>query len=329
MKHVFHTVTAYLAALLCCISAAGLEDFRKPVGGGTYYPTEPEVLKSKVESLIAEAKTPPDTGRMLACLMPDAAYGYSGAVAAHAVKNIKPDDYDRVIVLGSSHFVTIENCTTPAVRSFMTPMGFVPLDGEIIGKLNYSPMFWTKAIRYSGIANHTPLHEKEYSIEVVLPFLQAQLNAFKLIPILVGDLNSQGHGVNLETVSAAAEELQKIVNERTLIVTSTNLTHYGNEFNYTPFRDNIEENIKNLDSAALDLITKLDAAGFVNYLKKTRNPIPGHSAILLMLQTLPPGCTARVVAQDWSSNMLKIPGSDSNVSYAAIQFFAPDKSIGE
>jgi len=318
----------HLMLVLLCLThtANALEDFRKPSAAGTFYPAEPEVLKTKVGELIRDAKTPPDTGRMIACIMPDSAYGFSGAVAAHAVKNIQEGDYESVIVLGTSHFVKFENCTVPAVRSFMTPMGFLPLDGEAIGKLNYSPMFWTKAIRYSGTGHHTPIHEKEYSIEVVLPFLQARLGSFKLVPILVGDLSNPAQGLNIEPFNAAAEELQKIVSDKTLIVVSSNLTHYGKEYNYTPFRDDVSKNIDTIDKMALDIISKLDAPEFINYLKKTKNPIPGYGAILLLMRTLPPGTTARVVAQDRSANIANQSGSDSSVTFAAVQFFAPPKA---
>lgn len=319
-----NSIKAVLLGLLLIMPAVqGLEDFRKPVAAGTFYPADPETLKNKVESLITQASTPPDTGRMIACLMPNAAYGFSGSVAAHAVKNIQPGDYETIVVLGTSHYVTFENCTVPAVRSFMTPMGFVPLDEEKLDKLNYSPLFWTKAIRYTGSGHHTPIHEKEYSVEVVLPFLQSRLGIFKLVPVLVGQLNNQSQGINYETIESVSEALRKIIDDKTLIVASSNLTHYGQEYNYAPFRENIEQHRKELDDTALDLISKVDTKGFIDYLKKTKNPIPGYNAILLMMQSLPPGTTGRLVSQDRSSNMLKAGNSDSSVTYAAIQFFAP------
>ena len=68
----------------------------------------------------------------------------------------------------------------------------------------------------------------EHSVEVELPFLQAALGHFCLVPILVGDTDA-------ELERAFAARLAKLADGRTLFVFSSDFSHYGPRFDYRPF----------------------------------------------------------------------------------------------
>ena len=59
-------------------------------------------------------------------------------------------------------------------------------------------------------------HTKEHSVEVELPFLQKALGDFELIPIVFGDADPV----------VVAKMLERYIDDETLIVASSDLSHY-------------------------------------------------------------------------------------------------------
>ncbi|HNR31560.1 MAG TPA: AmmeMemoRadiSam system protein B [Candidatus Hydrogenedentes bacterium] len=307
-----------LAAALLLPGATPTVRVRPPVNAGTYYPADAAKLREVIRGYFEKAGVEPMNARLVACIAPHSAFGFSGAVAAHAFKELRPGQYDRVIVIAPSNFATFPGCSVPAVEGFATPLGVTPLAGPAIRQLCLSPQVTLRTLRYDEVAQRSQVHEKEHAIEVLLPLLQERLGYFELVPILVGDLSRPGGEFDVHVLDAVAEAIRGIVTERTLIVASSNFTQYGEEFQYVPFRENIVERIKALDDTAFSRILARDAEAFRAYLRETRNPIGGQNAILLLLRLLPKNAFGRVVAYDTSGRMTGMPAR--SVSYAAIDF---------
>ena len=72
-----------------------------------------------------------------------------------------------------------------------------------------------------SIFNRPQSHQKEHCLEVCLPFLQKTLKDFKIVPIIVGQSNQQNR-------EALAYALSKHIDSQTLIVVSSDLSHYPN-----------------------------------------------------------------------------------------------------
>ena len=68
-----------------------------------------------------------------------------------------------------------------------------------------------------GDAGH---RTEEHALEVQLPFLQEVLQDFKLLPIIMGDQDTQ----IIEVLAAALEHVLK--NKKALVVASTDLSHF-------------------------------------------------------------------------------------------------------
>ena len=84
----------------------------------------------------------------------------------------------------------------------------ITLDSELMEKIlnDYS---WINVIDQA--------HSEEHCLEVQLPFLQETLNEFKIVPIVVGDSDSE---------LLAQMILNYSEDDQTLIVISTDLSHY-------------------------------------------------------------------------------------------------------
>ncbi len=181
---------------------------RAPAVAGAFYPGTAGALHTQVAALLA-ATTPPTPQRPKALLVPHAGYVYSGPVAANAYARLAPfrGDYSRVVLLGPAHRVYVRGLALPAADAFATPLGEIALDLAAIAAIRDLPQ----------VCISDEAHALEHSLEVHLPFLQQVLTGFMLVPVAVGEASAE----------QVAEVLQRLWgDERTLIVISSDLSHY-------------------------------------------------------------------------------------------------------
>ena len=313
-----------MAGLL--LLGAAVSQVRLPLYRGLWYPATAEALRTACEQYVNEAQLPmPVRGRMVACVAPNGGFMHSGSVAAHAFKPLQQGQYERVIVLTASHGTWFQGCSIPAVQYYASPLGLVPLDGSAARRAAWSSLIETRSVLYRNVSSTTkkrmPIHETEHGIEILLPFLQVQLGNFELVPIVVGDLHDAKGRLRLSAINSIAEILKRTVDERTLIVVSSNLTYYGEQYRYTPFKEGAAEGIEWLDKQALHFIMNRDLEGFRDYLAETRNPIDGAAPLAIMMALLPERVEAYLV--NYQSNARTMAEGGSSVSYAAIIFSDP------
>ncbi|RLE15929.1 MAG: AmmeMemoRadiSam system protein B [Actinobacteria bacterium] len=183
---------------------------RPPAVAGAFYPAAPQVLRQAIdEAFAAAAPRPSDAPVPKALIVPHAGYIYSGAIAASAYGRIVPARtiIKRVVLLGPSHRAYFRGLAVPSVDAFETPLGLVPIDTAAR----------TAALTSPGIEVDDGAHIDEHSLEVQLPFLQAVLDDFTLLPLSVGDATTSEVAAVLEECWGGPE---------TLIVISTDLSHY-------------------------------------------------------------------------------------------------------
>jgi len=200
---------AILLIFVGCLFAGSI---RIPQFAGVFYPGNPAVLASTVDSMIALATVPSDVGRPAALISPHAGYIYSGPTAAYGYKLLKGLDYSTIIIIGPSHRVGFDGCAVYNEGKWRTPLGDVEIDAELADRLcNES----------SAIYPGTEEHRQEHSIEVQVPFLQRVLGRFKIVPIEMGYQSET-------TIKALADALSNVLRGRDdiLLVVSTDLSHY-------------------------------------------------------------------------------------------------------
>jgi AmmeMemoRadiSam system protein B/AmmeMemoRadiSam system protein A len=238
----------------------------------------------------------------IAIISPHAGYAYSGQTAAFGVKAAKAK-YKRVIVIGPSHQVPmLDVLSVPGdVTHYKTPLGEIPLDTEFINKLLQSPLF--KDIPQA--------YRTEHSVLMQLPLLQYRLGDFKLVPIVAGQCSPQ-------TVQKVASILKSLVDSNTLVVASSDFVHYGPNYDYVPFDQNIPDGLKKLDMGAYDYISKLDSTGFSQYCDRTGATICGRVPIAILLSMLPSGTRPELLKYARSG---ELTGDFTNsVSYLSVAF---------
>jgi len=267
---------------------------------GSWYPADPEALKKMLQEFFDKAEASPRNDA-IALILPHAGYGYSGKTACAGLKTITRH-YERIIVIGPSHSVRMENVlSVPRATHYETPLGQIPLDVEFIERLMQYPVF----------QNVPHAHQREHSVQIEVPLLQFRDPNFKLVPIVAGTCS-------LETIKTAAAILTSMVDEQTLVVASSDFVHYGAGYGYVPFTENIPEQIKKLDTGALNLIEALDARGFLEYRQKTGATICGCIPIAVLLSMLDESARAELIEYTTSG---QLEGDYSrSVSYLSIVF---------
>jgi AmmeMemoRadiSam system protein B/AmmeMemoRadiSam system protein A len=259
------------------------------------------VLAKQVEGFFQKAQVQ-SADDVVAIISPHAGYAYSGQTAAFGVKAAKAK-YKRVIVIGPSHQVPMQDVlSVPGlVTHYQTPLGEIPLDTEFINKLLQSPLF--KDIPQA--------YRTEHSVLIQLPLLQYRLGDFKLVPIVAGQCSPQ-------TVQKVASILKSLVDSNTLVVASSDFVHYGPNYDYVPFDQNIPDGLKKLDMGAYDYISKLDSTGFLQYCDKTGATICGRVPIAILLSMLPSGTKPELLKYTTSG---ELTGDFTNsVSYLSVAF---------
>ncbi|OGL44579.1 MAG: AmmeMemoRadiSam system protein B [Candidatus Schekmanbacteria bacterium RBG_16_38_10] len=203
---------------------------RESVIAGSWYPGKKEVLESQIDKFLTKAEKVDNKG-LIALISPHAGYMYSGQVASFAYKQLEGMNVDTVIITAPSHHVPIKGASVYNRGAFRTPLGLVEVDVNLSNKLiEDNPSFYF----------HEGAHRDEHSLEIQLPFLQRVLGNFKIVPIVMYDRS-------LKNCKSLASSIIKIVSKNTLLVASTDLSHYYSH----------EEAVE-LDKVVIDCVQLLD-----------------------------------------------------------------------
>lgn len=304
-------------------SPGGMDNLRGPAGAGSYYPAEPYALQESVRRLVGAAPGTEPAGRLLAVVTPHAPFGLAGEVTAAAFKWIQPGQFDRVIVLGPSQDPTLQECSIADVEAYVTPLGVIPVDKTAVETLRYSPVIKTSKVDYRK--GEEGVHEKNVSVEVVLPFLQERIGVFRLVPIVVGDLMNGPEAVG--KIAAVARAIRNVLDERTLIVATCNFTHYGAVFGYTPFGDAAEASVRKMDEDLFARILAQDGDSLAKELRRTENRISGQSLLQVLMLVLPDDAGGMIAAYDTSGH--KTGRWENSISFGTLIFNDPKQPAPE
>jgi MEMO1 family protein len=195
---------AWTTECSCAASDEASHKVRPAAVAGRFYPNDTEDLRKTVSALLRDASGVDIKETIRGLVAPHAGYIYSGIVAAAGYRQISPS-IRRVILIGPSHRFPLKGASIDLVSAYQTPLGDVSL-APLAFKLCKLPVF----------ESAPEAHKMEHSLEVQLPFLQIMLKDFEIVPILV----------NSGDPRALASVLAPYIDNNTLVVASTDLSHY-------------------------------------------------------------------------------------------------------
>ncbi len=181
-------------------------NIRHSAVAGTFYPSDPDELRRQLQFLLIRNNRDGIIPKVM--IVPHASYLYSGPVAASAYSRLSKVSHKikRVILIGPSHRIEVRGLAVPTVEAFETPLGLVHVDVAAV----------KNTLCLEQVCHTDSPHVLEHSLEVHLPFLQYMLDAFEVVPFLVGSAEP------LEV----AEVLDKVWGgDETIIIVSSDLSH--------------------------------------------------------------------------------------------------------
>ena len=244
---------------------------------GSWYPADPEKLRVELEKYLAAAdaesagRTAGDDCNIF--IVPHAGYMYSGSCAAFAYRRMRNRSFRRVVLLAPSHRVWLDDkVVLPESDAVSTPLGTIPLDRSL------ADVFRTR----SFVTCSDSVHRDEHSTQIQYPFLQMVLgNDVTILPVIVGKLSQS-------TASGLGELLLSQMTPETLLIVSSDFTHYGSRFGYAPFQTDFQENVRLADFEAYQYIQNHDPMAFHRFIERNHCTICGSEPIRAVLEMKTP-----------------------------------------
>ena len=272
---------------------------------GTWYPAEAAALGGLLEERFAVSRE--RTGlyllpNALGFVVPHAGPEYSGAVAASVYRSLCQQKPERIVLLAFPHFGGLRGVAVPEVQAVSTPLGAVPIDAFLSARF--------PRVSEASVCDH--------SFEIQLPFLQKAAPDARLCPLYVGTMNAAER-------HALAEALAAEWRPGTVLLASSDFTHYGRSFGFVPFPadDQIAVRLRELDFHYIEAAGSLDAAWFLQTLADMGANVCGSAPIALLLTALrlirPNGLFQNVLDYQTSGDLTG--DFEHTVSYAALGYY--------
>ena len=253
-----------------------MQSTRKATHAGSWYSSNKQQLQAELDRYLNQVNEFNPQRRLKVLIGPHAGFSYSGPTAAWAYKNIDPNSFHTVFVLGPSHHAYFRGCYLPYSRVYATPLGDLEVNSQVVESLRKTGIF--------GDLNKK-VEEKEHSIEMHLPLIRKVFlgKEVRVVPVMVGDLD-------VELAARYGREFQKYLNEDgNLMVVSSDFCHWGENFEFMPYdrsKGMIYQSIEAMDREGMRLIESHDLSGFKQYLDTTGNTICGCNPIMVALSSI-------------------------------------------
>jgi AmmeMemoRadiSam system protein B/AmmeMemoRadiSam system protein A len=297
MKALLSLFVAFASTTVCAST-------RQPAVAGAFYSDDPVRLRAEVE-LMLDAPSP--AGGIRALVVPHAGHFYSGSVAGRAFATLDAKDVRRVILLGPSHYKAYKGGALPAkgIDSFATPFGEVKLDLAATESLRKNPDF-----------NGPPdAHDREHCLEVELPFLQVIAPDAVIVPILVGN------GTDTEIARRMAKALVPMLDEKTVVVVSSDFTHHGKNYRWTPFWEpNLAAKLVRLGEVTAGRLAAIDPAGFTYQVEVSGDTVCGVRPSMVLAELLAHAFDGGGQVLDVTTSGHRMNSWENSVTYAAVAY---------
>lgn len=282
---------------------------REPAVAGLFYPADAKRLAATLDKLLASVETQ-SPGKLRALVCPHAGYEYSGPIAAHSYKQLAGRDVRTVLLMAPSHYALFDGVSVLDADAYRTPLGLVPVSPKSAELAKVKPFRleprggvrrppWSgQSPKPAGAREDDTPETWEHSGEVQVPFLQKSLSNFSLVSLVFGQVEPR----------EVAEVLSKHLDDQTVLIASSDLSHYH------PY-----DEAKALDTGCVKAICDLD-------LPKLKG---AEACGIGPIQTV----VHLAKMKGWQTRLLDYRNSGDTagdksgvVGYAAIAFFEPESA---
>ncbi|MBN2060586.1 MAG: AmmeMemoRadiSam system protein B [Deltaproteobacteria bacterium] len=220
---------------------------------GSWYPGNESECRAEIEKLSGDLFPCPGGGeKRIGGIVPHAGWYFSGKVICNVIgclRNETPPDtfviFGRHLHPGSGNYIMKEGF-------WSTPLGEIRIDHEFADKLIKEFPFKIETASYN---------EPDNTIEVLLPFVKYFFPDVSILPVGLPPVNASLR-IGERIAEISVEESRDV-----LILGSTDLTHYGYNYGFTPKGSGKQavDWVKNEnDKKIIDLMLAMDPEGIIS-----------------------------------------------------------------
>jgi AmmeMemoRadiSam system protein B len=287
-----------------------MKKIRKPSFSGSWYPASVAECEKEIQAFLKEPcfQTIPKAD-YIGGIVPHAGWYFSGSLACQvisALSNPESQQQPDVIIVFGMH---MHPRSTPCIMTegaWETPFGDIEIDSGLANSL---------AQKFSFNIETPDNFTQDNTIELQLPFIKYFFNASRLIPIGVPP-----DGKTIEIARSIVKMAQQS-NLRIKVIGSTDLTHYGANYGFTPAgtgKEAVDWARDHNDRKAIDRMLAMDPEGVIAEGLASSNACCSGAAAAAIVAAAALGSTESHYV-GYSSSYEKHPG-ESFVGYTGILF---------
>jgi MEMO1 family protein len=197
-----------------------MNEIRRPVFAGSWYPDDAQECLAQIETFLEPGLEPHLRSQSWqAGIVPHAGWYYSGSIACNVIACLKESHPIDVVVIFGMHLHPDSSSFLMPRGAWGTPLGDLPVAADLADHLMQHFKFQKETTRRFSHDN---------TIELQLPFIKALLDPGAILALGVPPAPAA-----LEIGRATAEWAVRN-GKRMKVIGSTDLTHYGRNYGFTP-----------------------------------------------------------------------------------------------
>ncbi len=186
---------------------------------GSWYPGRASECEKEIKAFLRQAPSGEIPERPVGGIVPHAGWFYSGSIACNVINALSYAPPPDVFILFGMHLHPGSSCYITTEGAWETPFGELMIHEEIAAEI---------AGRFPFQIETADRYNRDNTIELQLPFIKYFFPDSKIVPMGVPPAKQ-----SLEIGSYAAK-LASRLDVRMKIIGSTDLTHYGANYGFTP-----------------------------------------------------------------------------------------------
>ncbi len=194
---------------------------RKAVFAGSWYPGSAAECEKEIKNFLKEgdAKSVPDR-IYIGGIVPHAGWYFSGSIACNVIHHLLSDEKSPDVIAvfgmhlrpGSPNYIMAEG-------AWETPFGDIQIEKKLADEL---------VRKFSFTIETAQRFTQDNTIELQLPFIKYFFRDAKIVPMGMPPVED-----SLE-IGKAVADISKRLGLRVKVIGSTDLTHYGSNYGFTP-----------------------------------------------------------------------------------------------
>lgn len=235
-------------------------DVKRADFAGAWYPGSERECRRAIEAMADEQfPCPGARGSLVGGIVPHAGWYFSGKIACNVIRCLAQGAAPDTCVVFGRHLHPGSPNIIMKSGALETPLGNIPIDSILATAL---------AGQYDFSVETVGRYEPDNTVELQLPFIKYFFPETMVLPLGLPPKTDS------LSIARAAARSAKAIDRKCLVLGSTDLTHYGMNYGYTPkgVGEEAVEWVKHEnDKRMVDLILSMDGEGVVLESRRNQN----------------------------------------------------------